>query len=520
MDFSKSIDKVIEIEQQCDVNSILYKDMKIWPLIRLFIFTQLCHPEMEIIKSPENALPPVLSSVPDNILYKARQILSQAKKSLINYYHLYRHYKEMNIISLNNQIDLLFFSSHRDYTNMFGKYYNIYFDSMIKFISNRYKLLKVEIASEHIGATLPRYIDTIFLDSSYFNKMKKDELASNYPENIINFNEIRKAVEENTDGKIILSERFFINIAQLVEEHQLFYTELLSRLSPKVVFVMCYYTPVIMALIRAANQLGIKSVDIQHGCIGPHHGLYSQWTKIPVEGYDLVPDFFWVWGEKSAENILKGQPDGCRHHQPVVGGNLWLAKCRQNMCYPESPEIQNFFDLLKRYRKVILFTLQPLPEPVPAHVLKAMRRSPKDWLWLLRAHPLYKSDLPKIEMLLQENNIDNFETRMSTEIPLYLLFKGIDHHITCGSSCGFEAITFNIPNTIIDPHYAVDHADYISKGLFSCCLNEDDLLTTIENSDTRQKIEESTPYIETDYGKANQALEYITQFINHSKSTG
>jgi hypothetical protein len=98
---------------------------------------------------------------------------------------------------------------------------------------------------------------------------------------------------------------------------------------------------------------------------------------------------------------------------------------------------------------------------------------------------------------------------MSSDFPLYLLFHGIDHHITCGSSCGFEAITFNIPNTIIDPHYAVDQAEYISKGLFSCGLNADDLLATIENSDKQQKIEEDIPYIETDLGKANQALAYI-----------
>lgn len=508
MELKSTFDKIIKIEQQYDVNAVLYKDMKVWPLIRLFIDAQLCHSDMEIIKSPENILSPIPPSVPGNILHKSRRILSRAKKSLKNCYHLYCHHKEMEKIN-NNKIDLLFFSSSRNYTNIFGKYYNVYLDSMIEFVNNRYNLLKVEISSEDVVATLPRYIDSMFFDSSHFNKIKRDELARNYPDNIINFIELKELVEEITDGKIILNERFFVNIAQLVEEHQCYYSELLSRLSPKVVFVMCYFTPVVMAFIRAARQLGIKTVDIQHGCQGPNHSLYSQWTKIPAEGYDLIPDLFWVWGEKSRENILRGQPEGCRHHQPVVGGNLWLAKYQQKMGYPESPEVREFFDSLKRYRKVILFTLQPLAEPIPAHVLEAMRRSPQDWLWLIRAHPLYKSELPKIEKLLHQNNIDNFETRMSSDFPLYLIFQGIDHHITCGSSCGFEAITFDIPNTIIDPNYAIDQADYISKGLFSCCLNADDLLATIENSDKNQKIDEGIPYIETDYDKANQALEYI-----------
>ena len=509
MELKETIDKIIKIEQQCEVNAVLYKDMQVWPLIRLFISSQLWHPELEIIKSDEHYPSPANDPVPDNILYKSRRMLSRAKKSLKNYYHLYYHYHEMKKISDNNQIDLLFFSTDRNYTNIFGKYYNIYLDSMIEFVNDRYKLMKVEIGSEQVTATLPRYVDTIFIDASHFNIAKRDELALNYPDNIINFVELKKVVEDCTDGKILLNERFFVNIAQLVEEHQWFYSELLTRLSPKAVFVMCYFTPVVMALIRAANHLGIKTVDIQHGCQGPHHCLYSQWTKIPAEGYDLVPDFFWVWGERSKENILRGQPEGRRRHQPVVGGNLWLAKYQQQKGFPEAPEVQEFFNSLKGYRKVILFTLQPLAEPVPAHVLEAMRRCPQDWFWLLRAHPLYKSELPKIERLLRQNNINNFETKMSSDIPLYLLFQGIDHHITCGSSCGFEAITFNIPNTVIDPHYAVDQEEYISKGLFSCGLNADDLLAAIANADKQQKIEEDTPYIETDLDKANQALEYI-----------
>jgi hypothetical protein len=511
MDLRTSIEKVVELEQQCNVNAVLYKDMKIWPLIRLMVCTQLCHPEREILNAPGDggSSPVFLSSDSTNILKRFRRILYLGKKSIKYIPNLYHHRRELNKLNHSSPVDLLFYSRYIEHVNVFGKYYDEHLDSMIEIINHDYHCLKVELTSEYSEATLPRYIDTTFIDPSYFFKIQTHRLTSNHSENIINFKEIKEAVEENTHGKITIDERYFINLAQVVEEHQLFYFELLSHLSPKVVFVVCYFNPNTMSLIRAAHHLGIKSVDIQHGCQGKHHALYSQWTKIPRDGYDLLPDFFWVWGDKSKENILKGQPEGSRHHQPVIGGNLWLAKCQQETWYKASQEVQEFFDSLKEYKKVILFTLQPLVEPIPPHVLRAMSRSPKNWLWLLRAHPVSRGDLPKIEQLLHQNNIDNFEAKMSSEILLPLLLEHVDHHITCGSSCGYEAIKYNVPNTIVHPNCAEDHDEYIAKGLFTCCLNEDDLLSTIENSNKHQKIVEKIPYIETDHEKAKRVLNFI-----------
>jgi hypothetical protein len=509
MDFKTAIDIISGIEKQCDVNSVTYGDLKVWPLIRLMVWTQLCHPEEEIIKSPAGSAPVFLSSDFTNILQMSRRILSLAKKSIKYIPNLYNHRRELNKLSNCSPVDLLFYSRYVEYINVFGKYYNKYIDSMIEIINNDYDFMKVEITSGCIGETRPRYIDTTFIDLSYFLKIQNHKLASNYSEKIINFKELREALEENTHGNITLNEKYFINMAQLVEGQQLFYSELLSHLSPKVVFVVCYYSPSTMSLIRAARHLGIKSVDIQHGCQGKYHAMYDYWAKIPQEGYDLLPDFFWVWGEKTKENISKGQPDGSRHHQPVIGGNLWLAKCQQKTWYKPSHEVQKFLDSLKRYPKVILFTLQPLVEPIPSHVLRAMSHSPENWLWLLRVHPVAKGDLPKIEQLLHQNNIENYEIKMSSEILLPLLFQHVDHHITCGSSCAYEAIKFDIPNTIVHPNAAEDYEDYISKGIFTCCLNDDDLLSTIEKLDKLQKIEEDIPYIETDYVKAKQALNYI-----------
>ncbi len=47
MDHKGIVEKVVEIESRYDVNSVLCKDIKIWPIIRHFILSGLLHPSKE-----------------------------------------------------------------------------------------------------------------------------------------------------------------------------------------------------------------------------------------------------------------------------------------------------------------------------------------------------------------------------------------------------------------------------------------------------------------------------------------
>jgi hypothetical protein len=51
--------------------------------------------------------------------------------------------------------------------------------------------------------------------------------------------------------------------------------------------------------------------------------MYANWSKLPSEGYELMPDYFWVWDENNKVNIVETMPDTSPYPKPIVGGNLW-----------------------------------------------------------------------------------------------------------------------------------------------------------------------------------------------------
>ena len=57
--------------------------------------------------------------------------------------------------------------------------------------------------------------------------------------------------------------------------------EQLGSRGVEAVFFAWYYNLVNMALIWACRDLGITTVDIQHGLQGKYHVMYSHWTRIP-----------------------------------------------------------------------------------------------------------------------------------------------------------------------------------------------------------------------------------------------
>ena len=101
----------------------------------------------------------------------------------------------------------------------------------------------------------------------------------------------------------------------------------------------------------AANNLGIRSYDVQHGLQGYLHPAYF-FKNVPDEGYNILPSIFWVWDNSSYKNIESWS--GNSHHETLLGGNPWIT-------YLSAKSISEFH--LNDSRPVILFTLQPL-EPL------------------------------------------------------------------------------------------------------------------------------------------------------------
>ncbi|HEY6162451.1 MAG TPA: hypothetical protein VI112_14580, partial [Bacteroidia bacterium] len=280
------------------------------------------------------------------------------------------------------------------------------------------------------------------------------------------------------------------------------FREILRKTRPKVVFFQGYYENDTFGLTAAAREMNITVIDIQHGKQGRFHPMYSHWTRIPRDGYELLPDFFWNWGEESKEDINRWK-NNKEVHVPVVGGNLWLARWKNGSLYRASEPDKEFLDGLSKAGRVILYTLQPLDkaEVFPRHVMDAIRNSPADWVWLLRIHPFQKLDAEEVKKMF-EGISSRIETKFSTSIPLYHLLQHVHHHLTLWSSTCFEANEFGVPTTIAHDFGYKLFEGYIKENVFSFATDPGEIIRMVKE----HKPNRRSGFLETNPDIAREAL--------------
>lgn len=172
-----------------------------------------------------------------------------------------------------------------------------------------------------------------------------------------------------------LDSDILVNRLQRYRRKYAYFREVIDILRPRAVFFSSFtgWKP----LTWACRQLGVPTVDIQHGGQGPYHYLTTHFTQVPEEGYAMLPDYFWCWSKANCDFIAPWFPGRARRHIALVGGNRNVAKwLREGM--------------LGLRPRVVLVTLgYAVQNILPDAVVEAARRT-LEWSWLFRLHPLHQ----------------------------------------------------------------------------------------------------------------------------------
>jgi len=266
-----------------------------------------------------------------------------------------------------------------------------------------------------------------------------------------------------------------------------FYIELLQKIKPKIVLLngFHYQTP----LISACHALNITSIDIQHGIQVGWNPLYNNWKEMPTEGYQGLPDYFFVWGEKeltSINNVFKGEK-----HSPILTGFPWLEKQLELTEKLKDEYILNF----NKYRVKTLLILQKQPE-VPKIYKDLIKNSPEDHLWIIRHHPkgnkftLNDFTESRKSNILLDSYIDN--------ITLPHLFKHIDIVISEGSTVASEADYAGLSNFIFSDKGKSNYVDEIKNGHFFYMNDYKDFYSKLKLLDLTKKTSTAKLYATID----------------------
>lgn len=304
-----------------------------------------------------------------------------------------------------------------------------------------------------------------------------------------------------------------VNRLQRYRRKYAYFREVIDILRPRAVFYSSFtgWKP----LTWACRQLGVPTVDIQHGGQGPYHYLTTHFTQVPEEGYAMLPDYFWCWSRANCDFIAPWLPGRARRHIALVGGNRNVAKWLRAGNSLLSEDERDYIEMLGLRPKVVLVTLgYAVQNILPDAVVEAAQRTP-EWSWLFRLHPLHRESevAAAVQRKLRVAGVVTAEIEMPTQVRLHALLSVVHHHLTPFSTTCREAAAFGVPTTIVDPVGLTYFADEIAQGTFGYAEDAEAIVAALGACQAaRAASNRKYPqYVETDDSLVSRLVDRILQ---------
>ena len=430
---------IVAIEADVEVGSVLYRGIGIWSLVRDLIYHHIkVVPDRFDNEAATLRAHRILADIEDR--HHPRADGRQVAEFL----------RELRSKRPRHGVDVVMLSTeavHRKEPD--GLYHDSFVDPYYLAFARNHTVAKIEVVTRLAPHHALRACPTLMLTHPAFRRHRLGEPAR--VEGLAEVNQVlaRYGVDPVDEGALADKMEVVLAYAELFRVH-------LEKLRPRLATTSCYYDTAAFGLIKACRDLSIPVVDLQHGGNADMHCCYFHFTKIPPEGYALLPDLFWVWNDYSKRRIERSMPPELRRHRAVVGGNLNLARFADLTADAVPPAYRDYLAELGRWRKTILVAPSTLFGNDRAAdfqqmslVFDTMERAPKDWCWLIRAHPTFHTaaDCAEWEDELARRGIINCVFGLTHQIPLGLLLPHCDHVVTSWSGLCFDALAWRVPCT-------------------------------------------------------------------------
>lgn len=439
MRLDKIRDVLVSIENRVEVNAIKAEGVHLWPILRLCIWHQLAigvGPQQELEKRERTPFKKGIDF--------ALKLAGKIKNSFAYYLMVNSHISDSETVFFTRPVYLQTLESNLLFDRIV--------DPLIDVLNSEKSISKYCLSSGSKPSNLYFDVDFIGPNDLYFPNISY-EIA------IEDFNEIAKISGLDLNGLLQVFKNSCVNYFRWYALGK----KLFSRTpSIKKVYVTSWYFPDMMGLISAAKELGLETTDLQHGQQGKYQIMYSWWSKIPSDGYGLIPDRFWCWGQQSVNHIMNVN-NNTKMHQAFVGGYPWIDFYKRHLQKPsDSRSADN--------SREVLFTLQPPSgehlEPIPDFILDFLTLDKhQSVVFNFRCHPNFKGCYDYIQNRLKNINSGRYRITFGNSI-LYHDFLTATHHITAFSSCCYEAEVFDIPTLLFGADALENYEDEIKNNEF------------------------------------------------------
>lgn len=456
---SELMDLINECEALFPVDKWFMENIHVWPLIRNGLFFDNAD-EYQTLSS--------LNTYKSKTVYRMVQI-SKIIKSLLSFSYAYITDYKKNSMPVR-QFDAVFLSNGVSFLWLKNAWYEKFCDPIMDTL--REKNISCFLMSCGRKCLFPRYSSSMLiqpqLDLSRIRDMLLSERTNCAQERMIEFQEMIDFLAERYDSIILPDIRIIRKNINSIKTLSKVFKRILKMINPSIGLLVSYYSLEGMAFNLACHELGIRSVDIQHGLQGDLHVAYGRWEKVPEKGYELLPSIFWCWSNYETASIKRWCTKLISGHETIVGGNLLLELWRSG-----DDNIVRYYDkkiskIKKNYSSAIhiLYALEGHEEIDKLELMaQIIKKTGTRYHWWIRLHPCFLNQRKKIRKRLSDNQILNYvELDAATDLPLYALLRHIDIHVTTFSSTVIEAEAFGVPSVILEQLGAELFSNQILSG--------------------------------------------------------
>ncbi len=253
------------IETKYDVSQIRYEDTFIWSYLRTYLFF-----------SYQNKEEPIFRKKVSHVTKALRLIRAVSKTDFRLFY---------------KKNPIIMFVDGDDVCTVDGKKKTKLFETVRKMY--RDKCVPIRIPVENIKETPYKY----FIDSNIISyQLRRERKKLNFDENRLKGREIVKSILLELD----IPDFDYLDIIKKILAAKIYFRKWFRKVNPEKIFVSCYYDYNRMPAISIAKEMGIKTIEFQHGYIGYDHAAYRAYGLSSREAY---PDYYLSFGKKFSEII-------------------------------------------------------------------------------------------------------------------------------------------------------------------------------------------------------------------------
>ncbi len=444
------------VERDVDVNACRAFDMHLWPLVWIYLGLQLVNDDLALIE--KWLADPTLSLLPPRLKEECEAIETaineRRRKQPGNWFRADDLWRPPR--SPHGGIAVYTLPSQH-HVRMDSGYFAPMIDPIAIVAARRTVTRKFEWISQDSFSRQPRIFPSMGLllgenpDTCWSNPETINTAITTFVEEVVDHGArinmpFPSGLAENTSELVLKALQNIRNVQHGVED-------LFRVQPPRYLVLSCYHHDVAWAVRLAARTFGVPTFDVQHGFTGTYNWQNSHWSALPSDGYALLPDAFAVWDQRSARHVSRFWPANGHPHRIVEVG-------RPDLSFDVLPDewrshVDNVAKLVEGWEKVALVTLSSTASGGFNEVLiGAMKMAPKNWLWLIRCHPVASDKTVQpagVMEALMNNGVQNARVYEPSALPLAALLLKADHHITSFSSSVFDAAGLGVPTTFMSP---------------------------------------------------------------------